>query len=48
MLSNLIQNCINHNPHGCEITVEILKENDTCIISVIDNGDGMTSTQIEK
>ena len=48
MLSNLIQNCINHNPHGCEITVEILKENDTCIISVIDNGGGMTSTQIEK
>ena len=28
MLSNLIQNCINHNPHGCEITVEILKENE--------------------
>ena len=37
-------------PNACYTpeVLEILKENDTCIISVIDNGDGMTSTQIEK
>lgn len=45
-LSNLIQNCINHNEQGCSIYVSITAQNDMCTIEVADNGTGVSATQI--
>lgn len=47
-VSNLIQNCINHNEDGCQIYVSVKKEEEKCIICVEDDGTGATDMQIEK
>lgn len=47
-VSNLIQNCINHNEQGCHIHVSVMVENSTCMIVVADDGIGATDEQIEK
>ena len=47
-VSNLIQNCINHNENGCTIYVSVVAEQNKCIIRVEDNGIGATDEQIEK
>lgn len=47
-LSNLIQNSIVHNEHGCTIYVSVSKNNNKCIICVEDNGIGVSDEQIEK
>lgn len=41
MLSNLIRNCIVHNPGGCKITVSVGGSAGGCIFSVTDDGRGM-------
>lgn len=46
-VSNLIQNCINHNANGCTIYVSVEKELQKCIIYVGDNGIGASDEQIE-
>lgn len=47
-VSNLIQNCINHNENGCHIYVSVKKEEKKCIISVEDDGRGASDAQLEK
>ena len=47
-VSNLIQNCINHNENGCTIYVSVEAARDNCIISIEDNGIGATDEQIEQ
>ena len=47
-VSNLIQNCINHNGHGCHIFVEVLSEGKECIITVEDDGVGASPEEMEK
>lgn len=47
-VSNLIQNCINHNEQGCHIYVRVMVENSKCAIVVADDGVGATDEQIEK
>ncbi len=47
-VSNLIQNCINHNEQGCHIFVRVMTGEDSCMIVVEDDGRGATDEQIEK
>lgn len=47
-VSNLIQNCINHNEHGCKIYVNVAVDNGKCTVSVADDGVGVTDEQLEK
>lgn len=47
-VSNLMQNCINHNEQGCHIYVNVMVENSKCTIVVADDGIGATEEQIEK
>lgn len=47
-INNLIQNCINHNKHGCKIYVSVIMENGTCSVVVSDDGIGATDEQIKK
>ncbi|MCI8364084.1 MAG: HAMP domain-containing histidine kinase [Eubacterium sp.] len=47
-VSNLIQNCINHNENGCSIFVSVQTDKQDCIICIEDNGKGASDEQIEK
>ncbi len=47
-VSNLIQNCINHNEQGCHIFVRITSEKQTCMIEITDDGCGATDEQIKQ
>lgn len=47
-ISNLIQNSINHNAAGCQISVSIITAQGKCRILVEDNGIGVSSEQLEK
>lgn len=47
-ISNLIQNSIVHNEHGCTIYASVSMNNNKCIICVEDNGIGVSDEQIEK
>lgn len=47
-ISNLIQNCINHNENGCTIYVSVHVTQNKCMITVEDDGIGTTDDQIEK
>ena len=47
-IGNLIQNCINHNEQGCKIYVSVAAENDSCLVTVEDDGIGAADEQIEK
>lgn len=47
-VGNIIQNSINHNVNGCCIYVSICQFDNKCIISVEDNGVGVSNEQIEK
>lgn len=47
-ISNLIQNCINHNENGCRIYLNIKKGHRHCTITVDDDGTGATDEQLEK
>lgn len=48
MLTNLIQNCITHNPHGCHITVHLNKIAERCEFIIEDDGVGIPDTQREQ
>lgn len=47
-ITNLVQNSINHNPDGCEITIEtfILDDQETACSIVGDNGKGIQSGEL--
>lgn len=47
MLKNLIQNCILHNPDGCEITVAVESKISSHTFTVVDNGIGMDKSVLE-
>lgn len=47
-ISNLIQNCINHNENGCTIYVSVHTTQSKCTITVEDDGIGTTAEYIEK
>lgn len=47
-VSNLIQNCINHNEKGCTIHVSVREKQAECAICIEDDGIGATDEQIEK
>lgn len=47
-ISNLIQNCINHNENGCTIYVSVHTTESKCRITVEDDGIGTTDEHIEK
>lgn len=47
-VTNLIQNCINHNEAGCSIFVSVHRKKDVCEICVEDDGIGVSEKQIEK
>lgn len=46
-VSNLIQNCMNHNENGCQIYVSVAKEEGKCVICVEDDGVGASDAQME-
>lgn len=46
MLGNLIRNCIIHNPNGCKIQVSIGSNDTMCVFSVMDNGNGISESQL--
>lgn len=46
-VSNLIQNCINHNETGCTIYVSVQAEENNCVIRVEDNGIGVSDEQLD-
>ena len=45
-VSNLISNCVRHNPNGCVIKVTLEKGFGNCSICVSDNGTGFTQETI--
>lgn len=47
-ISNLIQNSINHNETGCQISVSITAPQGKCHILVEDDGIGVSGEQLEK
>lgn len=47
-VSNLIQNCINHNEEGCKVYVSVREEKGNCVVAVSDDGIGASDEQIEK
>lgn len=47
-VSNLIQNCQNHNEQGCSIHVSVRKEQGSCTVAVADDGIGAAEEEIER
>ncbi len=47
-VSNLIQNCMNHNGQGCHIFVRVIAGDNVGTVVVADDGIGATDQQIEK
>lgn len=47
-VSNLIQNCINHNENGCTIYVSVEAAQNNCVIRIEDNGVGADDEQMEQ
>lgn len=47
-VTNLIQNSINHNPSGCHIYVSVQQKEGKCIISVEDDGIGVSEEQLNR
>mgnify|MGYP000766264502 CR=1 FL=1 len=47
-VTNLIQNSIHHNPNGCRIYICVAMDKESCILSVEDDGAGVTDAQLEK
>nr|UWI50817.1 HAMP domain-containing histidine kinase [Clostridioides difficile] len=45
-ISNLIQNSITHNQHGCNINVALSSDLDFCYITIEDDGKGMSKDKI--
>ncbi len=44
-VSNLIQNCINHNENGCTVYVSVQSTEKSCIICVEDDGTGISEAE---
>lgn len=46
-VGNLIQNCINHNEQGCTIYINIILNQNDCLLIIADDGVGATDEQIK-
>lgn len=46
-LNNIIGNSIKHNKNGCDIFIELKKQNNGCMIEIKDNGTGFTEDVLE-
>ena len=47
-LENLVNNSIRHNPKGCDIEIALRKKDGKAIISVADNGVGISKEDLER
>lgn len=47
-VANLLQNSVSHNSSGCKIIVSLQTRDNNCIITVSDNGSGITPAQMEQ
>lgn len=47
MLYNLISNCIIHNPNGCNITLSIFSNADSCFFDICDDGCGISPARLK-
>lgn len=47
-ISNLIENSINHNENGCGIFLKVERHDDSCFITVADNGVGLSESELLK
>ncbi len=45
-IDNLVQNSINHNPDGCDIFISLRTDADKSVITLSDNGIGLTDDKI--
>ncbi|SFG92715.1 Signal transduction histidine kinase [Desulfotomaculum arcticum] len=48
MLENLIQNSVSHNPDGCNISITVGADENTCMIKVEDTGSGVSEPLLKK
>lgn len=48
MLENLIQNCIGHNPDGCNISIAVGCDETVCTIKIEDTGNGVPEPLLAK
>jgi signal transduction histidine kinase len=46
-LNNIIGNSMKHNENGCDIFIELKKQNNGCTIEIKDNGTGFTEDVLE-
>ena len=44
-LANLMHNALRHTPHGGQVTVQVRRDGDDALLTVLDNGPGMTAEQ---
>ena len=47
-VSNLVQNSIRHNPQGCRILLSLKSTGETLILTVADNGAGLTPEKLKE
>lgn len=47
-VNNLVQNSIKHNPQGCDILIALEKNETSLVLSVTDNGTGISSEKIQE
>ena len=45
-ISNIIQNCINHNEQGCTIYINAMMDENNCTLIIADDGVGITDEQL--
>lgn len=48
IIQNLVANAINHSPEEVMITIDVIKRNQACTISIKDNGPGIPEQEISK
>lgn len=48
LFENLLNNAVQHNPDGCSIYVELRVESHAYMISIADNGKGMSAEQLRR
>ena len=47
-VNNLVQNSMKHNPQGCEIRLSLTVSKKQLILSVTDNGTGLSAEKLQK
>lgn len=46
-VTNLMQNCVNHNPQGCGIYLAVKQKDAQCVLCIEDDGRGISEEQAE-